>query len=193
MKTGPTDNKERPAAPGLRHRWVFLGMGRNSKYGPRDGWVFLGMGRNSKYGCKNAGAALIETPAHTCRFAQPYSSRVCSPAEPSYASGCGAKVLISSQTTKPFPGFLVIQDKKAGKEKGRKCCTSGKKSVTLPRPCDLFSEKQTNRRGGYAEGINQTASRNVKVFRRRQVFQDKRSTDDKVFSTMQTLLTSNSV
>ena len=158
MKTGPTDNTERPAAPGLRHRWVFLGMGRNSKYGPRggwvflgmgrnskygprDGWVFLGMGRNSKYGCKNAGAALIETPAHTCRFAQPYSSRGCSPAEPRYASGCGAKVLISSQTTKPFPGFLVIQDKKAGKEKGRKCCTSGKKSVTLPRPCDLFSEK----------------------------------------------------
>ena len=100
MKTGPTDNTERPAAPGLRHRWVFLGMGRNSKYGPRDGWVFLGMGRNSKYGCKNAGAALIETPAHTCRFAQPYSSWSCTPAEPHYASGCGAKVAIPYENAK---------------------------------------------------------------------------------------------
>jgi hypothetical protein len=168
-------------------------MGRNSKYGPRGGWVFLGMGKNAKYGRKNAGAALIETPAHTCRFSQPYSSRGCSPAEPRYASGCGAKVLISCQTTKHFPGFLVIQDKKVGKEKGRRCCTGGKKSVTLPRPCDRLSEKQTNWRGGYAEGINPAASRNVKVFRRRQVFQDKRTADDKVFSTMQTILTSNSV
>jgi len=56
-------------------RWDFLGMGRNSKYGsPAAGWGFLGMSRNSKYGHKNAGAAPVETPAHTCRFAQPYSS-----------------------------------------------------------------------------------------------------------------------
>jgi len=43
----------------------------------------------SKYG--KAGAALIETPAHTCRFTQAYSSWSCSPAELHYASDCGCK------------------------------------------------------------------------------------------------------
>ena len=52
--------------------------------------VFLGIGRISKYG--KAGAALIETPAHTRRFAQSYSSWSCSPAELHYASDCDAKV-----------------------------------------------------------------------------------------------------
>ena len=47
-----------------------------------------------------AGAALIETPAHSFRFAQPYSSWGCSPAEPHYASSCTTKVAISSQKTK---------------------------------------------------------------------------------------------
>ncbi len=41
---------------------------------------------------KNAGAALIETPAHTCRFAQSYSSWSCSPAELHYASDCATKI-----------------------------------------------------------------------------------------------------
>ena len=70
---------------------------------PLDGWVFLGMSRNSKYGCKNAGAALIETPAHTCRFAQPYSSWSCTPAEPHYASGCGAKVHAENNSRRRGP------------------------------------------------------------------------------------------
>jgi len=35
---------------------------------------------------------MIEAPAHSCRFAQSYSSWSCSPAEPHYASDCGAKV-----------------------------------------------------------------------------------------------------
>jgi len=47
------------------------------------------IGRISKY--EKAGAALIETPAHTCRFAQSYSSWSCSPAELHYASDCLGK------------------------------------------------------------------------------------------------------
>ena len=50
---------------------------------------FLGIGRI----CRNEKAgASIETPAHSCRFAQSYSSWSCSPAELHYASDCGAKV-----------------------------------------------------------------------------------------------------
>ena len=50
---------------------------------------FLGIGRI----CRNEKAgAPIETPAHSCRFAQSYSSWSCSPAEPHYASYCGTKV-----------------------------------------------------------------------------------------------------
>jgi len=50
---------------------------------------FLGIGRI----CRNEKAgAPIETPAHSCRFAQSYSSWSCSPAELHYASDCGTKV-----------------------------------------------------------------------------------------------------
>ena len=179
---------------GPRGGWVFPGMGRNSKYGPRGGWVFPGMGRNSKYGQhKNAGAASIETPAHTCRFAQPYSSRGCSPAEPRYASGCGAKVGIIYQTAKPFAEFLVRQDTETGKENSGKCCIIGKISVNLQRPVCHLARRQENCLQGMNGRKTCAASTNVKVFHKRQAFQDKRAADDKVFSTIRTNMTSNSV
>ena len=43
---------------------------------------------------------MIEAPAHSCRFAQSYSSWSCSPAEPHYASDCGAKVHITFDLAK---------------------------------------------------------------------------------------------
>ena len=43
---------------------------------------------------------MIETPAHSCRFAQSYSSWSCSPAELHYASDCGTKVQTIIQIAK---------------------------------------------------------------------------------------------
>ena len=175
-------------------RWGFLGMGRSSKYGsPAAGWGFLSMSRNSKYGHKNAGAALIETPAHTCRFAQPYSSWGCSPAEPHYASDCGAKVVISFRTAKPFTGFLLMPDKKKGKRKYVECCISGKICVTLQGLSGCLSESMACCRCGDTADIEPAARGNVRIFQKRQAFQDNHMVADKVFSTMQKMLTSNSV
>ena len=164
-----------------RGGWVFLGMGRNSKYGPRGGWVFLGMGRNSKYGSmrrmgfpgmgrnskygqQNAGAALIETPAHTCRFAQPYSSWGCSPAEPHYASDCGAKVAISFQTAKHFTDFLVMPGMKKAKRKHAECCISGKMCVILQSLSGCLSESMACGSCGDTADIGPAAQQNVRIF-----------------------------
>ena len=176
-----------------RGGWGFPGMGRNSKYGPSRRMGFPGMGRNSKYGQENAGAALIEPPAHTCRFAQPYSSWGCSPAEPHYASDCGAKVVISFRTAKPFTGFLLMPDKKKGKRKYVECCISGKICVTLQGLSGCLSESMACHRCGDTADIEPNARGNVRIFQKRQAFQDSHMVADKVFSTMQKMLTSNSV
>ena len=171
----------------------FLAWAETLSMAPRGGWVFLGMGRNSKYGQENAGAALIETPAHTCRFAQPYSSWGCSPAEPHYASGCGAKVAISVHTAKHFTGFLVMPDMKRGKRKHTECCISGKKCVTLQSLSGCLSEIMACGSCGDTADIGPAAQQNVRIFQKRQAFQDNHLTADKVFSMMQKMLTSNSV
>ena len=171
----------------------FLAWAETLSMAPRGGWVFLGMGRNSKYGQENAGAALIETPAHTCRFAQPYSSWGCSPAEPHYASDCGAKVVISFQTAKLFTGFLVMPDMKKEKGKHAECCISVKKCITLQSLSGCLSESMTYGRCGDTEDIELATQENVRVFQKRQAFQDNHMAADKFFSTMQKMLTRNSV
>ncbi len=142
----------------------FLAWAETLSMGPRGGWGFPGMGRNSKYGKENAGAALIETPAHTCRFAQPYSSWGCSPAEPHYASDCGAKVVISIQTAKLFTGFLLMPDKKKGKRKYVECCISGKICVTLQGLSGCLSESMACHRCGDTADIEPAARGNVRIF-----------------------------
>ena len=171
----------------------FLAWAETLSMGPRGGWFFFGMGRNSKYGRKNAGAALIETPAHTCRFAQPYSSWGCSPAEPHYASDCGAKVVISFHTAKPFTGFLVMPGMKKGKRKHAECCISGKMCVTLQSLYGCLSESMAYSRCGDTKDIEPATQGNVRIFQKRQAFQGNHLAADKVFSTMQKILTSNSV
>ena len=57
-------------------------------------WDTLSMWVNINSKHEKAGAPLIETPAHACRFVQSYSSWSCSPAELHYASDCKAKVQI---------------------------------------------------------------------------------------------------
>ena len=66
-------------------------MDRMPKCGLRRDGFFLAWAETLSMD-KNAGAALIETPAHTCRFAQSYSSWSYSPAELHYASDCATKI-----------------------------------------------------------------------------------------------------
>ena len=171
----------------------FLAWAETPSMAPRCGRVFFGMGRNSKYGQEKAGAALIETPAHTCRFAQPYSSWGCSPAEPHYASDCGAKVLISFHTAKLFTGFLVMTDMKKGKRKHAECCISGKMCVTLQGLSGRLSESMAHGRCGDTADGELATQGNVGIFQKRQAFQYNHMADDKVFSMKQKMLTSNSV
>jgi len=52
---------------------------------------------------------LIETPAHSCRFIQSYSSWSCSPAELHYASDCGVKVQIMVDMPMENLGKISLQ------------------------------------------------------------------------------------
>ena len=52
---------------------------------------------------------MIETPAHSSRFAQDYSSWSCSPAELHYASDCGTKVQIMIGVAMKNPGKGSLQ------------------------------------------------------------------------------------
>ena len=52
---------------------------------------------------------MIETPAHSCRFIQSYSSWSCSPAELHYASDCGTKVQILVNMAMENPEKISLQ------------------------------------------------------------------------------------
>jgi hypothetical protein len=65
--------------------------------------------------------------------------------------------------------------------------------VTLQSVSGCRSESMAYSRCGDAEDIELSTQGNVRIFQKRQAFQDNHLAADKVFSTMQKMLTSNSV